>query len=90
MQAILPVLYVDGEMPFETIQQRTADLGASEALAVLNHKTLFHKSGAVLNLRDLVCQTAVAQHCLISAIKVLVFDNLSCLVSGVKGNDAGA
>ncbi len=86
----LPVLYVDGEMPYETIQQRTAGLGASDALAVLNHEALFHKTGAVLNLTDTVWQNAVTQHCLKNGFKVLVLDNLSCLFSGVKENDADA
>jgi hypothetical protein len=33
----LPVLYVDGEMPLESIQQRIDGMGASDNLYVLNH-----------------------------------------------------
>jgi len=86
----LPVLYIDGEMPCETVQQRIAGLGASEALSVLNHEVLFHKTGMALNLTDPVSQSAVTQHCVNNGFKLLVLDNLSCLFSGVKENDADA
>ena len=86
----LPVLYIDGEMPCETLRQRIEGLGVSDALSVLNHEVLFHKTGAVLNLTDSVSQTAVTMHCLKYGFKVLVLDNLSCLFSGVKENDADA
>lgn len=86
----LPVLYIDGEMPSETICQRIAGLGASDNLTVLNHEVLFHKTGAVLNLTDPVSQAAMTRLCLKNGFKVLVLDNLSCLFSGVKENDADA
>ena len=86
----LPVLYIDGEMPCETLRQRITGLGASDALEVLNHEMLFHETGAVLNLTDPAWQAAVTRYCLNSGFKLLVLDNLSCLFSGVKENDADA
>ena len=86
----LRVLYVDGEMPCETIQRRIAGLGASDALSVLNHEVLFQKTGGTLNLADPGSQSAVTQHCVKNGFKLLVLDNLSCLFSGVKENDADA
>ena len=86
----LPVLYVDGEMPCEIIDKRISGLGASESLSVLNHEALFHKTGAVLNLTDPVSQEAIKQLCLEGGHKVLVLDNLSCLFSGIKENEADA
>ena len=44
------VLYVDGEMPCESLGERIAGMGGVENLAVLNHEALFHLSGKVLNL----------------------------------------
>lgn len=84
----LPVLYVDGEMPCETIDERIAGLGASDSLSVLNHEALFHRAGAVLNLTDPVSQEAIKRLCLEGGFKVLVLDNLSCLFSGIKENEA--
>jgi len=86
----LPVLYVDGEMPCEIIDERISGLGASDSLSVLNHEALFHKTGAVLNLTDPVSQEAIRQLCLEGGYRVLVLDNLSCLFSGVKENEADA
>jgi hypothetical protein len=84
----LPVLYVDGEMPFEIIQRRITALGASDELAVINHEVMFHQTGAALNLTDPLVQSKLTQHCLKNSFKLLVLDNLSCLFSGVKENDA--
>jgi hypothetical protein len=86
----LPVLYVDGEMPCEIIHERISGLGLSDSLSVLNHEALFHKTGAVLNLTDPVSQEAIKQLCLEGGYRVLVLDNLSCLFSGVKENEADA
>jgi len=85
-----PVLYIDGEMPCETLNERIASLGSSDALRVLNHEALFHKAGAVLNLTDPTSQAAVTKLCLEAGVKVLVLDNLSCLFSGVNENEADA
>ena len=44
----------------------------------------------LLNLTDPVWQAAVTRYCLNNGFKLLVLDNLSCLFSGVKENDADA
>ena len=84
------VLYVDGEMPCQELNERIEGLGGVENLAVLNHEVLFHRSGKVLNLADPVMQDALTERMLKDGVKVLFLDNLSCLFSGVKENDADA
>jgi len=84
------VLYVDGEMPFETLEQRMAGLGADSDLLVLNHESLFHTTGKVLNLTDPEAQNSITKLCLRDGIKVLILDNLSCLFSGIRENEADA
>ena len=84
------VLYVDGEMPCEALCERIKGLGDDENLAVLNHEALFHISGKVLNLADPVTQDVLTARMLANGVKVLFLDNLSCLFSGVKENDADA
>jgi hypothetical protein len=86
----LPVLYVDGEMPFESIQQRINGMGASNNLYVLNHESLFQDKQRSLNLADPTAQEAITSLCLNQGIKVLILDNLSCLFSGIKENDNDA
>jgi RecA-family ATPase len=86
----LPVLYVDGEMPFESIQQRINGMGASNNLYVLNHESLFQDKQNSLNLADPTAQEGITSLCLDKGIKVLILDNLSCLFSGIKENDNDA
>lgn len=86
----LPVLYVDGEMAFESIQQRIEGMGASDNLYVLNHQSLFHDKQKPLNLADPTAQEAITSLCLNNGIKVVILDNLSCLFSGIKENDNDA
>ena len=85
-----PALYVDGEMPCQSLQERLQGLGADEELTVLNHESLFHLTQKVLNLTDPQMQQALTRLCLKKGIKVMILDNLSCLFSGVKENDADA
>ena len=85
-----PVLYVDGEMPCQSLEERIAGLGGDDDLIVLNHESLFHLTGRVLNLTDPKVQQAITRLCLEKGIKVLVLDNLSCLFSGMKENEADA
>ena len=85
-----PVLYVDGEMPCETLEQRMAGMGADEELMVLNHEGLFHTTGKVLNLTDPEAQDSITRLCLQRGIKVLILDNLSCLFTGIRENEADA
>jgi hypothetical protein len=86
----LPVLYVDGEMAFESIQQRIEGMGASDNLYVLNHQSLFHDKQKSLNLADPTAQEAITSLCFNNGIKVVILDNLSCLFSGIKENDNDA
>jgi hypothetical protein len=86
----LPVLYIDGEMPLESIQQRIEGMGASNNLYVLNHESLFQDRHHALNLADPTAQEAITSLCLKNDIKVVILDNLSCLFSGIKENDNDA
>lgn len=82
------VLYVDGEMPCRSLEQRIAGMGADDRMFVLNHESLFHLTGKVLNLTDLKVQDAVTRLCIEKGIRMMILDNLSCLFSGMKENDA--
>jgi hypothetical protein len=85
-----PVLYVDGEMVLSVIRERIIALHRScpENLHVLSHEMLFHQEQATLNLARFDHQEAVLELCLQKQIRVLILDNLSCLMSGLKENDA--
>jgi len=83
----VPILYVDGEMPCESMEERISSMGASDRLFVLNHEGLFHHSNQSLNLADPETQKAVTNLCIEKEIKVLILDNLSCLYSGLREND---
>jgi hypothetical protein len=85
-----PVLYVDGEMVLSVIRERIIALHGScpENLHVLSHELLFHQQQATINLAHFEHQDAVLSWCLENEIRVLILDNLSCLVSGVKENEA--
>lgn len=83
-----PVLYVDGEMPCQSLEERIAGLCGDDELTVLNHESLFHLTGRVVNLTDAKVQQAITRLCLEKGFKVLILDNLSCLFSGMKENDA--
>jgi hypothetical protein len=85
------VCYLDGEMPAELMQQREIAFGDEcENLSLINHEILFERTGRVLNLRLPEVQEAITQFCIDGGHKVLVVDNLSTLVSGVKENDSDA
>lgn len=82
------VVYVDGEMPSESVVQRVQGLGSSPNLTILNHEALFHLSGHSLNLADPIAQDMMTEYLRREGVSVLVLDNLSCLFSGVPENDA--
>lgn len=82
------VLYIDGEMPAESIQQRMEGMGADQFLLSLNHEVLHHKSEKTLNLAEPSIQRTITQLCLNKRIKVLFLDNLSSLVMGVAEDKA--
>jgi len=85
-----PVLYVDGEMVLSVIRERIVALHGScpSNLDVLSHELMFHQEQATLNLARFDEQDAVLSLCLERGIRVLILDNLSCLISGLKENDA--
>ena len=84
------VLYVDGEMPLDGIRERDQALSESPAhgMFYLNHEALFHLTGKVLNLTCPVVQTALLEFCKRNHVEIVFLDNLSCLFSGIKENDA--
>lgn len=86
------VLYVDGEMPFDGIRERDTVLSstAEADISYLQHEALFHATGRVLNLTNPLAQAALLEKCQREKIEVLFLDNLSCLFSGIKENDADA
>lgn len=84
------VLYIDGEMPLDGIQERDAALTRApvDGIFYLQHEILFHGTGEVLNLTNANVQKAVLEFCLTRRIEVMFLDNLSCLFSGVRENGA--
>lgn len=84
------VLYTDGEMAVDLTQVRYRALSAvpSDNLMFLHHEIVFERTGKVLNLTSPVVQASLLQYAVSNKIEVLVLDNLSCLFSGVKENDA--
>ena len=84
------VLYVDGEMPLDDIRERDSALTGpnTENMVYLHHEVLFHRTGQVLNLTTPTVQEALAEHCLRQKVEILILDNLSCLFSGIRENDA--
>jgi hypothetical protein len=83
------VLYIDGEMPPDSMRDRCQGLqGSNDQLHFLNHEILFQRTGKVLNIANREIQEAITQHCIATGVKVLVLDNLSTLACGMKENDA--
>ncbi len=84
------VLYVDGEMPVDDIRERDAALalGAAPGLFYLQHEALFHLTGRALNLTEPSLQAAILDLCRREKIEIVFLDNLSCLFSGLRENDA--
>jgi putative DNA primase/helicase len=81
------VLYVDGEMPPDLMRDRDRGLGSGE-VEFLNHEILFDRTEKVLNITEPAVQEAILQKCIRDNIKLVMLDNLSTLVSGVKENDS--
>ena len=86
------VLYVDGEMALDSIRERDAGLSTAPAdgMFYLQHEALFHLTGKVLNFTSPIVQAAILEDCLRKKLEVLILDNLSCLFTGIKENDADA
>jgi putative DNA primase/helicase len=87
--ASVDVLLVDGEMPIDDCRNRLKGLSPSnKRLHLLHHEHLFNQTGLVLNLTNEKSQKIVTQLCVDKKIKLLILDNLSCLFSCLKENDA--
>jgi len=83
------VLMVDGEMPLDATRDRLKGISPGNTrLHILHHEMLFDRSGMAMNLTTERLQKIVTQICLNKSIKLLILDNLSCLFSGIKENDA--
>jgi RecA-family ATPase len=83
------VLLIDGEMPLDAARDRLAGMARDNArLSVLHHEMLSDKSGVTINLTNERVQRVITEICVQKSIKLLILDNLSCLFSGVKENDA--
>jgi hypothetical protein len=90
-----PVLYIDSEMALDSMLERDDTLRGSgpppdSPVHYLQHEALFHCTGKVLNLTKPLVQSALLDLCLEKGFKILVLDNLSCLFTGIKENDADA
>ena len=90
VQGKWPALYIDGEMSHDDDKSRISGLHeiVPENLHVLNHEVLFHYHKLVMNFGSAVDQGIITQICLDKGLKVLVLDNLGCLVSGVGEDKA--
>jgi putative DNA primase/helicase len=89
--AAVPVVLVDGEMPYDDTKARLSGLGADEEfLHLLHHEVLFERTGLTLNLTDERQQRIVTTLCEQTGGKLLVLDTLSSLFRGMKENDADA
>ena len=63
---------------------------AADGMFYLQHEGLFHRTSTVLNLTNPTAQAAILEKCQGDEIEILFLDNLSCLFSGIKENDADA
>lgn len=83
------VLLIDGEMPIDSARSRLKGMRqGNPRLHVLHHEMLFNVCGLAMNLTNERVQRVITAICIEKQIKLLILDNLSCLFSGVKENDA--
>ncbi len=82
------VLIVDGEMSLAETKSRAAAIGMASEVRWFHHEHLFEQQEKVINLSDPEQQDALFSFCREAGIEVLILDNLSCLFSGVRENDA--
>ncbi len=82
-------LYVDGEMPLSSMKERLLllDNPPFDNLYLLSHEDLADQE-IILNLCKEEQQEWLLSYCITDSIKVLFLDNLSCLCSGMKENEA--
>ena len=85
------VMIVDGEMPADDARDRIKGLSpGNPRLHILHHERLFDVTGLTMNLTDSRVQRVITSLCVEKKVKLLILDNLSCLFSGMKENDADA
>jgi hypothetical protein len=84
------VLYVDGEMALDGLRERDRALRqkTDAPLYFLSHDQHFRLTGRGLNLTDPIAQSALLSACEQHRAEVVFLDNLSCLFSGMRENDA--
>ena len=83
------VLYIDGEMPPDSMQSRCEGIGAvNDNFEIINHSILFDRTDKTINITNPLIQDGLTMYCLNNSVKVLVMDNLSTLGVGMKENDA--
>jgi hypothetical protein len=88
--APVPVLYLDGEMPGAALKERLArTIASSDTEAAPGFLRVvtpdLQKDGAMPNLADLEGQQAIEK--VLGDARVIIVDNLSCLVRGGKENE---
>jgi hypothetical protein len=83
------VLLIDGEMPVDEFRVRIRGMsGSNERFHTLHHEILFDRTGLVMNLTNEQTQRIISKLSIEKEIKLLILDNLSCLFSALKENDA--
>jgi AAA domain-containing protein len=83
------VLLIDGEMPVDVFRDRIAGMSrANKRLHTLHHEILFDRTGLVMNLTNERTQRIITKLCIKKKIKLLILDNLSCLFSALRENEA--
>ena len=83
----IPVLYVDGEMAQEKIQERSEGLELElSGVDILHHETVFNHHGDSLNIGDPGDRECLTKLLLEFGYKILILDNLSSLASGIDEN----
>jgi hypothetical protein len=83
-------LYVDGEMPLESMQERLKllDLSPDKDLIFISHEIAAMQESIFLNLGNKDQQNMLLDYCLRKNVKVVFLDNLSCLFYGMRENEA--
>jgi len=88
-----PVLYIDCEMPAELSQDRDKGLadvvtnGEPADLMYLHHDLLFERTGKTMNFASPEMQQAITRLCIEQDRKVVILDNLSTGIRGVRENE---
>ncbi|MDR2628912.1 MAG: AAA family ATPase [Puniceicoccales bacterium] len=83
-------LYVDGEMPLRSMQERLKLLNPNPTgnLFIMSRERLMDEARMLLNLCEPCWQEALLTYCVEEKIKVVFLDNLSSLCWGMKENEA--